>query len=97
MKTRPETKDSHLEITTGQTFNKYLVDTFKGKDRSGISWNSWNMTVNQPNTVHFTRSRRQAGAIKERVESFVEKYKREIMEKVHEEINKFGRIIKIVL
>ena len=94
MKTRPETKVSRLEITTGQTFNTFLVDTFKGKDRSGMSWN---MTVNQPDTLHFTRSRRQAAGIKERAKSFVEKYKREIMEKIHEEINKFGRIIKIVM
>ena len=56
-----------------------------------------NFLLGQSRTSDDTRKRRQIEGMKEKAKDFVEKYKQEIMEKIHDEINKFGKIIKIVM
>ena len=55
------------------------------------------MNDNRHTILRDTRKRRQIEGMKEKAKDFVEKYKQEIMEKIHDEINKFGKIIKIVM
>ncbi len=82
--------------STGQAKDNFILDLSRtSEDLTGISWIS--VTDNQRTILRDTRRRRQLEGMKEKAKDFVEKYKQEIMEKIHDEINKFGKIVKIVM
>ena len=81
--------------SVGQAKDNFLLG--QSRTSEGITGISWKMTNNQQTILRDTRKRRQIEGMKEKAKDFVEKYKQEIMEKIHDEINKFGKIIKIVM
>ena len=81
--------------SVGQAKDNFLLGLSRTSE--GITGISWKMTNNQQTILRDARKRRQIEGMKEKAKDFVEKYKQEIMEKIHDEINKFGKIIKIVM
>ena len=81
--------------SVGQAKDNFLLG--QSRTSEGITGISWNMNDNRHTILRDTRKRRQIEGMKEKAKDFVEKYKQEIMEKIHDEINKFGKIIKIVM